>query len=1445
MENAENNKKKARSLVNNYEVTLLEESNLSDTKNDALSEERISICFQTLDEIIPKLGIFQKVIKALRDDMFDSIFSDQYTTKSDKNNKQEVCRIPYFTLVKRIVDQRDEKTDELRDEIAKLKSFNDDKEGVIHEKDKRIDMLHLKLSLENSEKSKADMKRFNERKTSDLKVVVVVAVVVVVVVAVVVDIELESAFEESKALRVYKDGYDKLQDAFEDTNGQFGIDSRDQEKVAKKKFLNPRLEQVNKDITILNKLESQLHYVRNCVLEEHDDYMESKKTSLSFASHSASVFTHLNYDREDSTIERESRELARRQDVFKKSIADIKVELNLLNQQRELLEVEMNRLKADEAKEREIRKKKMENSKGSTIDSSNTLEEVDLIEIMAGKTDDPFIPHENILSKYSAMIYTSCNEGKTFYEMPDTKFCESCAAKTLMCPHVVTERERIFEMPRNCTHIKVTRPEIRIKRKKSKKKIQPSPNDEEEDVLLPRMRLVWEDYQRRTTIQRKVERPLSENSLYSFLFDRYLVEDVVHLSAHDIFTAIEKFAVNNKQVHLFAACLDGSIDSATFRYVLLMNEIIQNFLWTEMSDFSSFITVVYPFLQEEDMEQLRMGYTAFSENKISAELVHDYLLYIILTEKEPRFIETEVKLLQCAMRDPGQFTDIEFIEAMDSMVPLAAERLITRLYSQSLKHFVDSDGTVNVRHEQDGLIGIRDKSHSCASIFTLSRMKVIGAEMGRLARSRRSQEQQSKLLLSQCGIEALAGDEADDFGDFRGLGETFPYYDQHFLEYIEQEVNKFKDEISVLNEEDQGRCVLIFPPFLPRGRFLIHNWLSLNNIGLRSVSVGKDFNRRTVIFKQKIELQSPPQNSFKGACGSGHVIQCPSFNQDKSKCFIGLMEEVDKNLRKGQGQRRPDRVLYVPRHRKTESPVLERIKTESGEENKASLQKKNGSKNNTLSVSLVTANKSKENARLNAAVNKSMEDLNIISTEEETVKSTGQHTDKYDKVSKKNIFLNEDDLSEEILSNGMRKTVKSNLQDEFLKAAEDSCKEAVVEDAKANRLAVNEFGEHDKQKQWKTDEKEMVMNKNIAARNDSSDVESPLLQANEDVETSKQNMKECTLITKGYVTDFCVQQLNTCLGSECCTVEDSNATVVIKPSGVVDTASSTESATADCISEMRDEIVVTPVDCEKQEKIQDYKNSCSTNITSVDESQSSMQNDGEEKDSVNNSSVKQKRVKKGRKIKIHSKTKKDDKLKRKSSEIPTNHEEEPSTSKENEQQEDTFKDADDWDVQWNENGECLNEEIKTELKKLTQIDSPKIFDADKPGIDYLNYESTAEDFNSKEFDHLVEIYDFSPEIKTTDICLVLKSFGLKDFDINWVDDTHAIAVFASPSLERLLPYKSRPATTATVARNLVTSALGLRSSLSKEQRSAERQRLADARENKRLRERMKKEAWGD
>lgn len=98
---------------------------------------------------------------------------------------------------------------------------------------------------------------------------------------------------------------------------------------------------------------------------------------------------------------------------------------------------------------------------------------------------------------------------------------------------------------------------------------------------------------------------------------------------------------------------------------------------------------------EEDLEQFTMGYTSFSENKISRQLVSEYFLYIILKYREPRFQEVEAKLLQQPGRRPGFMTDIEFAEAIDNICPLASERFRRRLFVESEEH-MQNDGSVSV-----------------------------------------------------------------------------------------------------------------------------------------------------------------------------------------------------------------------------------------------------------------------------------------------------------------------------------------------------------------------------------------------------------------------------------------------------------------------------------------------------------------------------------------------------------------------------------------------------------------------------------------------------------------------------------------------------------------------------------------------------------------------------
>ncbi|XP_023676360.1 coiled-coil domain-containing protein R3HCC1L [Paramormyrops kingsleyae] len=196
-----------------------------------------------------------------------------------------------------------------------------------------------------------------------------------------------------------------------------------------------------------------------------------------------------------------------------------------------------------------------------------------------------------------------------------------------------------------------------------------------------------------------------------------------------------------------------------------------------------------------------------------------------------------------------------------------------------------------------------------------------------------------------------------------------------------------------------------------------------------------------------------------------------------------------------------------------------------------------------------------------------------------------------------------------------------------------------------------------------------------------------------------------------------------------------------------------------------------------------------------------------------------------------------------------------------------------WDTLFNDDGDCLDphliEEISlTEGKKKKSIQDPQ--------FDYYNYTVEREvDLFEDELSHILEIYDFPVEFKVEDLMRAFQPYQQRGIDILWVDDRHALALFSSPitakealrskhpmvklrSLSQasaaskakarqcsddVLPAKERPQTSAALARRLVTSALGVKSRQTKEEREVEKKKLQEAREQKRLAAKQRDDAW--
>lgn len=201
------------------------------------------------------------------------------------------------------------------------------------------------------------------------------------------------------------------------------------------------------------------------------------------------------------------------------------------------------------------------------------------------------------------------------------------------------------------------------------------------------------------------------------------------------------------------------------------------------------------------------------------------------------------------------------------------------------------------------------------------------------------------------------------------------------------------------------------------------------------------------------------------------------------------------------------------------------------------------------------------------------------------------------------------------------------------------------------------------------------------------------------------------------------------------------------------------------------------------------------------------------------------------------------------------------------------EEEDSWDTLFNDDGDCLEPHL---LEEIAAKEGRKKKSVQEARFDYYNMERDGDiDITEDELSHIIEIYDFPPEFKIEDLLKLFTSQQQRGLDIQWIDDTHVIGLFSSPIAARealktkyallkvrplsqsssatkakarscsddLLPSMERPQTSAALARRLVIGALGVKSKQTKEARDAEKKKLQEAREEKRLAAKQREDAW--
>ncbi|BFF98814.1 coiled-coil domain-containing protein R3HCC1L [Drosophila madeirensis] len=204
-------------------------------------------------------------------------------------------------------------------------------------------------------------------------------------------------------------------------------------------------------------------------------------------------------------------------------------------------------------------------------------------------------------------------------------------------------------------------------------------------------------------------------------------------------------------------------------------------------------------------------------------------------------------------------------------------------------------------------------------------------------------------------------------------------------------------------------------------------------------------------------------------------------------------------------------------------------------------------------------------------------------------------------------------------------------------------------------------------------------------------------------------------------------------------------------------------------------------------------------------------------------------------------------------------------------EDDDEEEEDDWENMFDESGDCLDPKILQELN-----DSVGKCKIELPKMDYTVFHIKQSLLNEEEFPHVLEVSNFPVEFKTPDLLMLFSQYKGSGFDIKWVDDTHALAVFSSsriaaevltmghpfvklkPLAEATLesrlkakkagavslqPYRQRPETCTALARRLVSGALGVKLATAPEERENERRVLREAKERKLLAAKQRDEVW--
>ncbi|CAF3942368.1 unnamed protein product, partial [Rotaria sp. Silwood2] len=499
-------------LIDQLSPTLAIEIAMKEIDQNGHDDERMVLVFNAFDQIIPQLGVFSPLTAKLRNELFDFIYSNQFTVeqchnKTSKKRKRIACieRLSYKVLCNRLIDQHHEQSNGYENKIA-------DMETNLAGKNRDLNQACEKLEQIDNAKQKLMDELATMRKTLNEK-----------------DNEIQNLREECERIRF----------------------NSEQEVNKTRLQVKEIVENQAATEALIDEL-SKYKQGYDEMQEEYDQILDDEHTKLlqtqQFPSESHFIWNNI----------------AAEKLRYAQTIKEIREELDITQRHRRGLEEKLEMIVIKETEE-------LKNRKVTTIFTaneaaqqtgkiSNPLQGLEHAFQSAGRKTDlvGYAPQERVLSRFSYMLASS-NNGRAWTDFDLASYCDSCADKTYLCPHKFAEAHMIVRVPDGTKYIRISRPTLKYNEalirsvmidnqtlfdqmlppiyqqntasimrtnypgyfntNQEPQRRAAGSSDTQSDVgpLIHTFDRVWADYKKRTNIERSVPRPFSLERLFTLM----------------------------------------------------------------------------------------------------------------------------------------------------------------------------------------------------------------------------------------------------------------------------------------------------------------------------------------------------------------------------------------------------------------------------------------------------------------------------------------------------------------------------------------------------------------------------------------------------------------------------------------------------------------------------------------------------------------------------------------------------------------------------------------------------------------------------------------------------------------------------------------------------------------------------------------------------------------